>query len=290
MLGVRSSNYSTSDIVNYLGTDVPQAIKNALSSPSCTPGNGVDIVQYIINNCGLSSSEQQAAQEYVGKYYTPSDTTVPDIYAYAKAEVKSGLYFNYSFEEHFFGQLNIYGLGRADYQERVSADSLYHDGDLADPEELNTTVNAAIDYSFGYVNGNLKALASVEELKIARISDNEDEGRYLNYGDDARYRLYSEYKYQLSFFSVKPFLGTHYRSGYSFSDGLYAGSDVGFHVWDDRLGINLRGMADKEHITFSPTVKLWLVSFQYMLKTPITSEVDGVKPATMHSANIRFSF
>jgi hypothetical protein len=27
----------------------------------------------------------------------------------------------------------------------------------------------------------------------------------------------------------------------------------------------------------------------YMLKQPISSEVDGLKPATIHSLNIRFS-
>ena len=103
-------------------------------------------------------------------------------------------------------------------------------------------------------------------------------------------RLHGEYMYKLSFFSVKPFGGVHKRSGYGLGNGIYGGADLGLHVWQERLGLRFRGMLDSEHFTFSPMAKLWFMSVEYMLKTPIKSEIDGVKPSTLHSVNFRLAF
>lgn len=299
LLGFRSSNLSVADLIaqaaEYLGSDIPDAIKNKLSIAACTSGMtaGTDIVQHMINTsgCGLSEAEKALVTPFVGKYKLPSDTTIPDIHNYIKGEAKVGFNFNYIYDEHFFGTLALYGLGRADMKVRVSADALANKGEVGDlGEELNTTVNLASDYRFGYKNGNLRGWAAIEEIKLSRMSDNEEKAGALRFGDDPLLRVHGEYLYKLSIFNVKPFVGVHKRSGYGFGDGLYAGADMGMYVWGDRLGLRLRTMVDNEHFTLSPMAKLWFMHLDYMLKAPLKSEVDGVKPSALHSLNFRLFF
>jgi len=292
LMGIQTTTITPEQAVEYLGSDVPQNLKTAFLSCSTGISAGADIVQYLIDtsNCGLTALEKVGAQAYVNQYFYPSDLSVPDIYNYVKGEGRVGLNFDYVYNKHFFGNFSLYALGRADYRLRVSADTLIKDGDVVDlGDDLNTTVNMAADYTLGYKNGNLVGMVGVEDVKIANVSNNDDTTGALLYGNDPLIRLHSEYIYKFSAFSIKPFVGTHKRSRYSFADGLYAGADLGAHVWDERIGLRVRSMIDNEHFTFSPQAKLWLFHVDYMLKQPISSEVDGLKPATIHSVNIRFS-
>ncbi|GAB4022630.1 MAG: hypothetical protein Fur0010_25870 [Bdellovibrio sp.] len=291
LLGIRTETYTFAQILNFVGSDVPDVIRNAILSCS-EPAAGADIVKHLVDaSCITDPSQVALAQTYYNKYFRPTDSSVPLISTYAKGEGRLGFNFNYFHGEHYFGNLNIYGLGRADIKSVVSAETLTKNGDIVDlGEELNTTVNLVADYKFGYKNGNLSGFASVEELKISRMSDNEDKGVKLNYGDDPLIRVHGEYLYKFVGFDLKPFAGTHIRSGYGAGDGLYGGADIGYYVWQDRIGLRFRGMLDKEHFTFSPAAKLWLMHLEYMLKTPMKSEVDGVKPATVHAVNFRLFF
>ncbi len=291
LMGIQTETLSTADILEFIGDGVPDYIANKLLN--CTTGlkTNQDLVVWLRDTpaCGLTETEKTAIAGQTGKYFYP-DSTSPDIYNYIKGEARAGLYFNYIYDEHFFGQFNIYALGRADYKVRISSKALTADGDIVDlPDDMNTTVNAAIDYSLGYRNGNLTAMLGVEDLKIASVSDNEAEAGALIYGTDPLLRLHSEYLYKYSGFSVKPFVGIHKRASYGIGDGYYAGADLGAHVWGDRLGLRVRGMVDSEHFTFSPMAKLWLMHVEYMLKQPLSSDVNGLKPATIHSLNVRIS-
>jgi len=293
LMGIRSTTITVNDAISYLGNDVPAEVKTALQSCNfSTPGlaaNG-DIVQYAITNC-LSPAQDVLATPYLGKYFFPdTNTNVPDIYNYIKGEARVGLNFDYIWDEHFFGAFSLYGLGRADYSLRVSAQTLANNSDALElPDDLNTTVNMAMDYRLGYRNGNLTGFVAFEDVKLARMSDEEETAGQLFYGEDMLIRLHGEYLYKLSFFSVKAFGGVHKRSSYGLGDGYYLGGDFGAHVWEDRVGLRMRGMIDSEHLTISPMIKLWLVHLEYMLKQPIKSEVDGVKPSTIHSLNLRIS-
>lgn len=299
LMGIQTSQLTTAQAIEYLGNDIDPTIRAKLNNcvGSFSPGSTVasrDIVQFMINNagaCGLTTLESTALQAYVGKYIFPADTTVPDIYNYIKGEGRVGMNFDYVYDEHFFGNFSLYGLGRADYSVRVSADALIgNKSDVGDlPDSLNTTVNAAIDYRLGYKNGNLIAMAGIEDLKLSRLSDKEEEAGTLLYGEDPLFRLHSQYLYKYSLFSVMPFAGVHLRSSYGFGDGYYLGADLGAHVWEDRIGLRVRGMFDSEHFTFAPRISLWLIQLEYMLKQPLSSDVDGVKPSTIHSLNLRIT-
>ena len=301
LMGIQTSNLTTAQAIEYLGNDIDPAIKAKLNScigsfgpftPSSTTQDR-DIVYHLINetSCGLSPVEQAAITPFLGKYIFPADTTVPDIYNYIKGEGRVGLNFDYVFDKHFFGALNLYALGRADFSVRISADALTNEnsnvGDL--PDGLNTTVNLAMDYHLGYRNGNLTGLVGLEDVKLSRLSDKEEQYGELFYGEDMLIRLHGEYLYKYSLFSVKPFVGLHKRSSYGVGDGYYLGADLAMRVWSERLGLRFRGMLDNEHLTIAPRIDLWLLELEYMLKQPVIEEVNGIKPSTIHSVNLRIA-
>lgn len=291
LLGIRTSTFTIEKILDYVSNDIPPEIRTAMSTCNFTGiANGADIVQFAIDNC-LNPTQDAVALPFVGKYFVPSDTTVPNIFNYVKGEANAGLNVGYTKGEHWFGGVNLYALARADAKVIVTDAALAGQGEVAElPDELNTTVNMVTDLKFGYKNGNLSGYAAVEELKIARMSDNEEKAGTLLYGEDPLLRLHGEYLYKFVGFDLRPFAGLHSRSGYDATDGIYGGADIGYYVWNDRIGLRFRGMLDQEHITFSPAAKLWFTHLEYMLKTPMKSEVDGVKPATVHAVNFRLFF
>lgn len=291
LMGIRTKNADVNAALDYVSSGLDPAIRNLLqvcnfSSPGIA--NGEDIIQYGITNCGLPSA---LATPFLNKYFFPDDTTIPVIYNYAKGEAKAGFYVDYEYEENWYGSFNLYGMGRADAKVIVTDTALAGQGEIGDlGDELNTTINLTTDLRFGYKNKDLRAFLGLEEIKIATMSDNVEKAGELKYGNDMLIRLQGEYIYKLSNFNVKAFGGLHHRGAYSFGKGYYLGSDLMAHLWGERLKFRIRGMIDNEHFTFSPMIDLWLINLEYALKQPLKSDVDGVKPSTLHSVNLRFEF
>ncbi len=288
-LGVRATQLSAATILNYVGSDLSSTLKDLIVSKFGTMSAGDDIVAKAIQ--GESPAVAAEAAPYLNKYYYPSDTSVPDVLTYAKADAKVGFYTNYEVNENFFGNINLYGMGRADTQVIVTADSLSKGSDTIDfGEEMNTNIAAVMDYQLGYRNGNLRGMASVEELKIATISDNKEKAGDLNYEIKSLFRLHGDYRYDFSAFTLRPFAGAYKRSGYNQDAQPYGGLDFGTHVWDERIGLQVRGMVDEEHLTLTPRLKLWLMQLEYSLKQPLKSKINDTKVSTLHSLNFRLFF
>lgn len=288
-IGVRSTNISAQTILDYVGQDLSTELKNLIVSKFGSMTGGDDIVAKAI--AGESPAIQAEAAPYLNKYFYPSDTSTPDILTYAKADAKVGFYNLYEVDDHFFGSFNLYAMGRADTQVIVTADSLAKGSDSVDfGEELNTNIAAVADYELGYKNGNLRGMASVEELKLATISDNKAKAGELNYEIKPLIRLHADYKYDFSVFTLRPFAGAYKRSGYGQDAQPYGGVEFGTFVWDDRVGVQVRGMVDEEHLTLAPRVKLWLMQLEYSLKQPLKSKINDTKVSTLHSLNFRLFF
>jgi hypothetical protein len=287
LMGIRTESFTVADALAFLPSDLDPAVQAVLEACNfVTPGlsAGEDIVQYAVTNCGLDST---LAQPYIGKYKYPDDDTVPLVHNYVNGEGRAGLYFDYALDDRWWGSFNIYGLGRADFRIIASADTLAGEEEVGDINFDNNMLNLTTDLKFGYKNGNLSGFTAIEEIKIATLSDNKETAGEPLYGDDIMFRLHGEYIYKLSNFDVKAFAGTHQRSGYGFGDGFYGGADLRLHIWDERMKLRFRGMLDNEHFTFSPMMDLWLIRFEYVLKQPLSSDYNGVKPSTLHSLNLR---
>jgi hypothetical protein len=290
LMGIRSESFTVADALSFLPSDLDPAVQAVLNTCNfVTPGlsAGEDIVQYAVTNCGLNST---IAAPYLDKYKYPTDDTVPLVHNYVNGEGRAGLYFDYAYAENWWGSFNIYAMGRADARMIVSADTLAGKEEIGDVDFDNNKVDLTTDLKFGYKNGSLKGFAAIEDIKLATMADNEAESGVPLYGDDVMFRLHGEYIYELSNFDVKAFGGTHYRSGYDVGDGYYLGADLRLHVWAERMKLRVRGMLDGEHFTFSPMMDLWLIRLEYVLKQPLSSDVDGVKPSTLHSLNLRLEF
>lgn len=288
-IGVRATNISAQTILDYVGQDLSTELKNLIVSKFASMTGGDDIIAKAI--AGESPAVQAEAAPYLNKYFYPSDTSTPDVLTYAKADAKVGFYNLYEVDDHFFGSFNLYAMGRADTQVIVTADSLSKGSDAIDfGEELNTNIAAVADYELGYKNGNLRGMASVEELKLASISDNKEKAGDLRYAIKPLIRLHADYKYDFSVFTLRPFAGAYKRSGYNQDAQPYGGVEFGTFVWDDRVGVQVRGMVDEEHLTLAPRVKLWLMQLEYSLKQPLKSKINDTKVSTLHSLNFRLFF
>lgn len=286
-IGIREEDFDLSKILDYIPAEIPQEMKTLIAQQPYVAGGDIVALALASNSLLLALAE---AQGYTGKYFFPQDTSVPDIHTYLKADAKAGLLFNYTYDRHWYGYLNFYGLGRLDYKIRRSADSLARGADVIDFSKKNTTINGTIDYKLGYVNKNFTSYLVLEELKLAKFSDKKEEAGEVNYGFDPLLRWHSAFRIRFSLLKLKVFGGVHKRSGYGFSDGLYAGGEAGAHLFGDRLGLSFLGMLDNEHITLSPKMKLWFMQLQYSLKLPSKSEKNNVKISTLHSVDLRFFF
>lgn len=294
-LGIQTEAFTFNDIITLLGQDIPAEIRTkilACGETSFSNGDrGGDIMLNFVDHCGGTAAENAIATANQGKYFYPGDVTVPNLFPYIKGEGHAGFLINWMKGEHWFGHVNLYALGRSDMTLRVTSETLANNSETTElPDEPNLTVNATSDIQVGYTKNDMTGYISINEIKIATVTDNSDKGGEVNYGFDPLIRLHGEYKMELAFFDLKPFAGLHKRKAYGLSDGLYAGAELGAYVWGDRLGLMFRTMLDTEHITITPRLKLWFAQLEYNLKQPIKSEVDGVKPSTLHSLNFRLFF
>lgn len=274
---------------------VPSQIRDAvLTCIQTPPADGTDLLVYCVQQNAITQAQAEQIKETYNVNKIPYSTTLantstdtPEIDIYAKVEAKAGLWFDYTKGEHFFGTFGLYGLGRLDIKKSADALILLGGGGNIDVAE-NTLINTAIDYRFGYRNSNYSAFFAVEELKLAEISS-EDDGKPV-YGSDPLIRLHAQADYRLGVFKLTPFTGFHARSGYGVGDGLYLGADWGMFVWGDRLGLNFRTQADKEHFTLGARAKLWLIHLDLEGKFALTDKVDDVEVSNYYSANFRFFF
>ena len=292
-IGIRSDVLTIQDILNLFDTQIPDQLKSYIGTLTYDSSGGTnDIMIRCKNDAALSTTTKAfCATQPEGKYVIPNLTMpVPNISLFGKIDAKVGLFNDYDYGEHFFGNLNLYGLSRTDIFQRLTKDMLATGSKIELPKEKNTETTLQVDYRLGYKNDNYKVFFSVEELKLNKMKERKAASKELSYAYDPLMRLHADASYHFSILSLSPFFGFHKRSGYGFSDGLYFGSDAGAHVWGDRLGLQLRGMFDKQYFTISPRLKLWLMQLEYSLKSPLKSEDGDVKLSAIHSVDLRFFF
>jgi hypothetical protein len=292
-IGIRNQKLNNQDLLNLFSEDLPVELKTFLLGVDLATYSGQDIRTVCLSQFPSTSSPANVycTSLPVGKYVIPTiGTTDPTMTLLAKADVKVGFFNNYVSGEHWFGNFNLYAMGRADLYQFLTGTQIAKGDSIESPKKMNTETTIQTDYRLGYKNSNYSVFGSVEELKLSKLKDADAGAKEHTYGYDALLRLHADADYRFSVITFQPFVGMHKRSGYGLADGLYAGTTLGAYVWGDRLGLQLRAMFDKEYITISPRVKLWLMQLEYSLKKPLKDSVDDVKLTAIHSLDFRIFF
>ncbi len=289
-VGIRSQILTAADVVNFFPSGVPQELKDFIVT--LTPGTDVVVACRASGTLSASTKALCNLPEFeIGKYIIPSLTTaLPTANVFGKVDVKAGFFNDYTYGEHFFGNFNLYGMGRADIFQFIDANQISKGQEIEIPDELNTEVTLQADYRLGYKNSNYSTFLSVEELKLSVLKDRKIGSKVQNYDYDPLLRFHTDATFKAGVVSVQPFLGVHKRSGYGLDDGLYAGAMGGLYVLGDRLGLQLRTMVDKQYFTLTPRVKLWLMQLEYSLKKPLKDMDGDVKLSAIHSVDFRLFF
>lgn len=286
-LGIRTDVLTIADLLKQF----PVALPADLTAKLSTLSPGTDVISWCTNPAnGMSASTQFLCSQYpTGKYLIPNGAA-PNLALFAKLDGKVGFFNDYTYGEHFFGNLNLYGLMRADIEQIITKEMIATGSKIEMPKKQNTEGTLQMDYRLGYQNSNYTVFTSLEEMKLAKMKKRDVASREQVYGYSPLMRLHGDATYKYSAFMLQPFVGFHKRSGYGFSDGMYGGAAVAAHVWGERLGLQLRGMLDKQYITISPRLKLWLMQLEYSLKAPTKSMDGDVKLSAIHSLDFRLFF
>lgn len=287
-LGIRSETLTPQLLLSLINIDIPTELKNQILATTYTGGD--DLLKTSVCNGLGDPSAKVVCLANQGKYFYPTNTSIPNLMLFAKIDAKVGLYNDYTYGEHFFGNLNFYGLSRTDIFQVINSNMIAAGSKIELPKTKNTETTLQADYRLGYKNDNYKVFASVEELKLSKMKERQAGSKELSYGYDPLLRVHADAMYRFSVLTLNPFLGFHKRSGYGFADGMYLGADAGAYVWGDRLGLQLRGMFDKQYITISPRMKLWLLQLEYSLKAPLKSIDGDVKLSALQSIDLRLFF
>lgn len=288
-LGIRKDTLAASDVFSLFNVSIPDdKYKQDVITSYDNAAVGGDVLAWCATN-GSDAIIKQFCSDNANKFKKP-DSTIPNLNLFAKLDAKVGLFNDYTYEDHFFGNLNLYMLSRTDIFQIISKDMIAGGSKVDLPKTKNTENTLQLDYRFGYKNDNYKVFASVEELKLNTMKKRDSASKELSYGYNALMRVHADATYKYSALTLNPFLGVHKRSGYGFADGLYLGADAGAYVWGDRLGLQLRGMLDKQYFTISPRMKLWLLQLEYAMKSPMKATDGDVKLSAIHSIDLRLFF
>lgn len=304
-IGIRSEQLTPEKIIDLFADDIPAALQTEIRkanfftdckarTTSSTYGAGTtcDVIEYC--NSGSTSLPAEAklycSTQKVGQYVFPTDQAVPNFDLFAKLDVRAGLYNEFTSGEHFFGHWNLYGLSRTDIFQKVTSSQIAAGQEIELPKKQNTETTLQTDLKFGYKNSNYSTFLAAEEIKISKMKERDTGSKEQSYGYDPLVRFHADALYRWNALSIQPFLGVHKRSGYGFSDGMYLGADAGAHVWGDRLGLMLRGMVDKQYLTLTPRIKLWLMQLEYSAKAPLKSTDGDTKLSAIHSIDLRLFF
>ncbi|MBY0415475.1 MAG: hypothetical protein K2Q18_14985 [Bdellovibrionales bacterium] len=289
-IGIRSKQLTNQELIDIFRDQVPSDLEAFILTLDLVALQGQDVRTI----CLTQFSTPSPANTYctaleVGKYLVPSSTN-PTMTVLAKADVKVGLFNDYTYGEHFFGNFNLYALGRADLYQFITGTQIAKGDSIETPKKMNTETTLQADYRLGYRNTNYSAFLGVEEIKLSQLKEADVGSKSHSYDYDPLIRVQADATFRANALSIQPFIGVHKREGYDLADGAYVGTNLGAYVWGDRLGLQLRGMVDKQYLTISPRMKLWLMQLEYSLKKPL-KETDGdVKLTALHSIDFRIFF
>jgi len=125
-LGIRSQTITPQLLLDLINVTIPNTLKSAILAATYVGGDDILAPASNPNLCdSLSTPEEIAAcKSLKGKYFYPTNTNIPNLLMFAKLDAKIGLYNDYTYEDHFFGNLNLYLLNRTDIYQLINANMI----------------------------------------------------------------------------------------------------------------------------------------------------------------------
>lgn len=289
-LGIRTEELTLSTLIDLLPQDTPVEIVNAARNLTALPAPGTDLIAAIAATDPSNSILQDVAASLPSNtYLMPNNSTTPNVFIFTKLDVTAGPYISF-IKNSFFGYFALYELYRRDLKARLTAESISKGQDLlGSAKNDNSSAFLTSDFRLGYTYSRYLIFISGEEMKWSTLKAPKEGSGGLNFEVNPLYRIHADATFG-DHFKIAPFLGAHQRKGYEIQDGLYGGVDLGTHVLNERLGLQLRGMIDPEHYILSPRMRLLFLQVEYSLRVPRKTLVDDVVVSTLHSLNFRLFF
>ena len=283
MISIFKQKIDFADLLEYVGNEVPNFIKEQLIS--CPPPDlGEDIVRNAIENNCISSL---LLSPYLGKYFYPKNENIPQVFNYTKIETRLGSRFQYRYNSKFSGGFKLYWLGRSDFKLRITDKAIRNNAKLVTLPKKIQNSHLAVDHRLQYRNESFSTFLSIEELKISIIK----QGHGLTapiYERTPLLRWHTDYSYKpTSLFRIKTYLGTHYRKYYDPLEAFYIGIDL--NLIKTKLQSTLRFQTDQEHFTFAPQFQFYWIYLEGLLKTPIKKSVNGIKLSRLWGLNFKMT-
>ena len=293
ILHMREDILDSRNVASYVGSEIPEVLKQKLVDNWERINTGDDIVDWILTNDSTSIPEEYRANlraRFVGKYFMP-DRETSSLETYLDLETKVGFFIDYEISKRWDGELNIYSLGRSDFRLKADAQTIVNNREVIKfPKHMNTTSYISADYVFRYTNRDLRLALSVEELRLFNTSDNEAKGGKLVRNTHPLFRFHGSYRDRWRFLYFSYFLGVHQRKDYTMREGYYIGGTLWMPLWRDRILPVFLGKIDSEYITIAPSFNMGPMRMSYSLMTPLKSTLNGLTLSNLHSVDIRFVF
>ena len=275
LMDVLKRKFDFKEVLNYVGNDVPDFIRRKLVNCS-SPDLGEDVIQNAVDNNCIGSF---FATPYIGKYFYPSSEDVPQIFAYAKSEGRVGpvFYYTYGKRKRWRGKVKLYWRGRSDLNVRISDMTVKSDNTVMDIPSTVNYANVALDYALRYQRKRWRWGISIEEVDLYTTKENKELSEPLAYKGRPLFRWHNEYRFA-SFFGLRSraYFGAHWRRPYySLGEGYYIGGEIS--TTSSWAGLKLRGLLDKEFLSFSTSLNLWWLNLAGWIKHPRQKMIEGIK-------------
>lgn len=283
---IKNEKLSRADILNqFPKTLTPELVSFIESLPV-----GTDIISACRNSDTLSFATTQFCNTFpVGVYFIPDqlDAPSPTAYYFYKEDYKFGSY-NYWTYQSFFGGVNLYLLRRMDQMQIVNGLQLENGEEFLQWKKENTTDYLALDYTLGWRRKNHAIALNFSEIRLATLKKPSEEIRPLAYGTRTQFNLQTQSNYQFDSWHLMHFAGIT-NTGYSFTDSLYLGVLPTYSLGAGGE-VGCLFMVDSYFYTFGPQYNWKGLNIQYHYKMPSNYQSGDLKPDSLHSLSLGFSF
>lgn len=283
---IKNEKLTREDILNQFPKTVPLELKDFIAALPA----GTDIINACRNSEILSISTLQFCNTFpTGVYIIPSSTDMsqPNTYYFYKEDYKLGSY-NYWNYQSFFGGVNVYLLRRQDQMQILNASQLESGEDFMQWKKENTTDYLALDYTMGWHNKDHAVTINFTEMKLATLKTPSEEIRPLAYGIRTQVNVQTQSNYHFSVWSLMHFTGIT-DTGYDVLDGLYLGVVPAWHLGGGG-DLSCLFMADSYFYTLGPQYNFHGLNIQYQYKMPSNLHQGYLKPDSIQSLSLGFSF